>query len=143
MEYRYPALRVIAVALKVVGWACVALGTVIFVGSIIGALVVLEQEEAVALLIGSGGLGALVLSVIALIAFYAMAESILVLVHIEQNTRLAAKRLGAAPNGVGQETQPHEDGSVNAERMQLFCQMCGKKNRPGRERCWNCGEPLE
>ena len=94
VEQRYGVLRLIAVVLKVLAWLVLLAGVVFSVVAIVqgGALGAMPGPHRMGSAMFGGGF-AVVIAVFYFIMLYAWAEGILVVLGIEENTRLTAERL--------------------------------------------------
>jgi len=134
MSERYPALRVIAALYKAA--ACVV-GLAGVVGLVVGIVTSSRAGDAapLAALTGAAFLGG---GLIGFLTLYAGAESILVLVDIERNTRAWVSRADALTGllpRLGAGTQ-RTWGAVQ------YCTMCGKPHSLDSTTCEACGEPF-
>lgn len=93
MERRFGALRVISMILKILAWVALIAGVVAAVGLFLTSGRASISPDGLPQIMGSGlgtGLLSLAMGILYFILFYAFAESILVFVDIEENTRATA-----------------------------------------------------
>jgi hypothetical protein len=110
VEKRFRALRIIGTFLKVLAWIVLVLGILGGLAAIVsGGLGAIKYDggEAVSVLEGllAGGIGGLVIMIMAAIYFvalYASGESIYLLIAVEENTRETALLLKQAAQPVSQ-----------------------------------------
>jgi nitrate/nitrite transporter NarK len=99
MERRFTALRVMATVFKILAWIAFILGLIAAIGAIAGGFVVQDQQGLLGLDVGGPLAGIalfLVLLIVAIVNFllyYAIGESIVVFLSIEENTRQMAHAL--------------------------------------------------